>query len=205
MANRHAGALSEIGLLKESFEASEVGRQRSPDFEWFVASPLLIAGSIGDWDVAEPLRVLALRKGGLILSAIAELVEGFRNPTAEAKTRLLLRTEGELSRTGSIEIGQILFLHRLGMEEEAFDLLERASYSHMLTPNGRAADGRFLQGIIFGTLGASVRRDPRFVRLCDKLGLCRYWLATGRWPDCADDHQLPYDFRAEVRRIGAAA
>jgi hypothetical protein len=45
--------------------------------------------------------------------------------------------------------------------------------------------------------------DVRFMRLCAKMGFCDYWVQTGRWPDCAD--KVPYDFRAEARRLAAAA
>jgi hypothetical protein len=45
--------------------------------------------------------------------------------------------------------------------------------------------------------------DPRFARLCAKLGLIDYWVATGRWPDCADEGVLPYDFKVECRRVAA--
>jgi hypothetical protein len=45
-------------------------------------------------------------------------------------------------------------------------------------------------------------RDPRFLQLCAKLGLVRYWLESGSWPDCAD--VVPYDFRAEARRLAGA-
>lgn len=48
-----------------------------------------------------------------------------------------------------------------------------------------------------------VMRDPRFMRLCAKLGLVGYWLATDQWPDCADAVAADYDFRAEARRLAA--
>ena len=35
--------------------------------------------------------------------------------------------------------------------------------------------------------------DPRFARLCARLGLVAFWLASDQWPDCADE--VPYDFR----------
>jgi hypothetical protein len=41
-----------------------------------------------------------------------------------------------------------------------------------------------------------MNRDPRFVDLCARIGLCDYWVASERWPDCAE--WLPYDFKAEV-------
>jgi hypothetical protein len=42
------------------------------------------------------------------------------------------------------------------------------------------------------------RNDLRFARLCARLGLVEFWLATAKWPDCADE--VPYDFRAECMR-----
>jgi hypothetical protein len=40
-----------------------------------------------------------------------------------------------------------------------------------------------------------LRKDPRFARLCARLGLVEFWMTTNKWPDCADE--VPYDFRAE--------
>ncbi len=48
-----------------------------------------------------------------------------------------------------------------------------------------------------------MRRDRRFVKLCAQLGLCDYWVKTGRWPDCADEVAPYYDFRAEAQRYVA--
>jgi hypothetical protein len=44
-----------------------------------------------------------------------------------------------------------------------------------------------------------LRNDPRFARLCARLGLVELWTATDVWPDCADE--VPYDFRAECARV----
>jgi hypothetical protein len=38
----------------------------------------------------------------------------------------------------------------------------------------------------------------RFVKLCARLGLVEYWLATQLWPDCAEI--VHYDFRAECEK-----
>jgi len=38
-----------------------------------------------------------------------------------------------------------------------------------------------------------LRNDRRFARLCARLGLVEFWLASGRWPDCASE--TPYDFK----------
>jgi hypothetical protein len=44
-----------------------------------------------------------------------------------------------------------------------------------------------------------LRNDRRFPRLCARLGLVEFWLATGLWPDCADE--VPYDFRASCAAV----
>jgi hypothetical protein len=36
-------------------------------------------------------------------------------------------------------------------------------------------------------------------RLCARLGLVEFWLATGKWPDCADE--VPYDFKVECAKV----
>ena len=198
MANRHGGALSEVGLFRECYEAAEIGRQRWPDFDWCISSPLLISACVGDWAVADPLIALAEKRGGPGMQALVGLARSFRDPTPEAQQALLARGEAELAKTGTVEFGQILFIHRIGLPNEAFDLLARASYQHLHSPDGRPPDSRFLQGVIFGALAGTMRRDPRFIDLCDKLGLCDYWTATGKWPDCEDEVRPFYDLRAEV-------
>jgi hypothetical protein len=50
---------------------------------------------------------------------------------------------------------------------------------------------------------AAMRLDPRFPGFCAKLGLCDYWAATDRWPDCADQVAGSYDFRARARQLAA--
>ena len=56
--------------------------------------------------------------------------------------------------------------------------------------------------IIFDRSGNfAMMEDVRFVGFCAKLGLCDYWLNTDRWPDCAADGVVPYDFKAECRRL----
>ena len=44
-----------------------------------------------------------------------------------------------------------------------------------------------------------LRNDPRFPRLCARLGLVSFWHASGLWPDCADE--LPYDFRRGCEQV----
>jgi len=56
--------------------------------------------------------------------------------------------------------------------------------------------------VIFDPISNSeMIHDPRFVRFCDRIGLCDYWIATDRWPDFAAT--TPYDLKLEAhRRVG---
>ena len=44
-----------------------------------------------------------------------------------------------------------------------------------------------------------LRNDKRFPQLCARLGLVEFWLASGKWPDCASE--VPYDFRLACERV----
>jgi hypothetical protein len=53
--------------------------------------------------------------------------------------------------------------------------------------------------LMFQASMPQLRNDPRFARLCARLGMVEFWMATGKWPDCADE--VPYDFRAEYAKM----
>jgi hypothetical protein len=86
----------------------------------------------------------------------------------------------------------------LGLVEEAYRLAESAR----LGPGGTSDDimgpDAYRTALLFQAGLPELRNDPRFVRLCARLGLVEFWLATDKWPDCVDE--VPYDFRAECAR-----
>ena len=94
-----------------------------------------------------------------------------------------------------------------GRIEETFAALDRASFDTAFEPGGGwggGLTGGWGAGVIFDMmLNGAMIRDPRFLRLCAKLGPVSYWLDSGNWPDCAD--AVPYDFRAEARRLAGRA
>ena len=48
-----------------------------------------------------------------------------------------------------------------------------------------------------GASRAKEPRDPRFAKICARLGLVDYWRTTQHWPDCEAELGRYYDFRAE--------
>ena len=50
----------------------------------------------------------------------------------------------------------------------------------------------------------SIRADPRFIGLADRLGLLAYWQKSGVWPDFCAQPRLPYNCKAEAARTVAS-
>ena len=70
----------------------------------------------------------------------------------------------------------------------------------MFDPDGPQPGGYF-PGTILGRW-SPLNKTPRFIALCERLGLCVYWSQSGSWPDCVE--WTPYDFKTEVlRRVSA--
>ena len=85
----------------------------------------------------------------------------------------------------------------LGAHDEAFKMIDQADFSHVFDPAAPPPGGWITESILFATGGDHpMVKDPRFIDYCKKLGLCEYWISSGRWPDVADDPSMPYDFRA---------
>ena len=64
--------------------------------------------------------------------------------------------------------------------------------------------GRSRIPTLFDPANASLRRDPRFMLVADRLGLVDYWRTSGHWPEfCAEPGQ-PYDCRVEAARAKAS-
>ena len=72
-----------------------------------------------------------------------------------------------------------------------------------LGPAGKDGDimgpDGYRTALLFQANMPELRNDPRFPRLCARLGLVAFWQASGQWPDCADE--VPYDFRRECARV----
>ena len=125
-------------------------------------------------------------------------VETLRDPTPEKRQQYFEAFARLTQSTGHIDARVLTFLASLDFVDEAFELLDRAK----LGPSGGPKDalGNFAYRTPFFFIAAypQQRADPRFVKLCARLGLVEYWLTTQSWPDCAD--VVPYDFRAECEK-----
>ena len=85
----------------------------------------------------------------------------------------------------------------LGLVDDAY----RAAEGARLGPVGASTDimgpDGYRTALLFQASMPELRNDPRFPRLCARLGLVDFWLGSGQWPDCADE--VPYDFERARR------
>jgi TolB-like protein len=192
--------LLDLERFDEGFAGVEAALAIWPEQDWLVSGPMILAAARGEYDRADRLfsafdRIVSPFKG-----PIARHYELVRHPDEaardEAQTSVLRRAKS----LGRVDLSAVLFLQAIGRQDAAFDLFESGDWSRLFGPSGDFADPVLTTGILFDALHAPLRLDPRFPSMCGRLGLCAYWIASGRWPDCADDIALPYDFREACRR-----
>ncbi|WP_298171342.1 BTAD domain-containing putative transcriptional regulator [Novosphingobium sp.] len=134
---------------------------------------------------------------GRDLAAVRAYVEAVFSKDLNVKLSRAARYRGLLETTGTITLSLPTGLGFIGLPDEAFELVEQADYSHVFDPAG-PTPSLFYPGVALGPWSCLLSH-PRFVRVCHRLGLCRYWQDTGQWPDCAA--WVPFDFKSAVRRV----
>ena len=203
-AGSRADALHDVGRRAEALQAEDDCLARWPDVPGILNDAIVHTAEGSDWHRFETLVARAGERGldSPRLRVLIEYYEHLRRPDPAYVANRLHAARQELARTGTAQLHQFLALHSLGAEDETFELVDQASFANMFDPNGPPPAGGS-PAIIWLPLYEPMRRDPRFVALCAKLGLCDYWVKSAQWPDCAVTGVLPYDFQAECRQLAA--
>jgi TolB-like protein len=81
----------------------------------------------------------------------------------------------------------------LGLFQEALDNVDAWRTGALETTRPHIG---YETALLFLDQTRPLRMDPGFAKLCARLGLARYWSATGRWPDCVAETNGVYDFKA---------
>ena len=192
----------DLGQIESAFADFEALRLRWPDEDWLVAMPLLVAAALGEWEVVDRLLVLPPGESREYHMA-RKSVELLRGPRGKLVDYARATVERQMNEFGRAELRSVLFMHQNGLHDEAFDAWR---YSHYDYRKGHRPDRMLLLGMLFGVTNRAIRNDPRFMDMCDQLGLCAYWVATGRWPDCVPEVAPYYDLKAEsLKRVAASA
>jgi TolB-like protein len=197
-ANLLALARIAAGRIPEAVPLLEDLMARVPEMSFPVANLLRAHAFLGNWQAVDGLLDPAAKRPLREFQEGLAFIQTKREPTPQNLERMRRALLAHLEKTGSVDVSRLVYAAHLGLVDDAY----RTAHAAHLGPRGTDDDvmgpDGYRPALAFTAGMPELRNDPRFVTLCARFGLVRFWLATGKWPDCVD--QVPYDFKAECER-----
>jgi TolB-like protein/tetratricopeptide (TPR) repeat protein len=197
-ANMVALARMAAGRVEEAVPVYENLMARNPDMSFPFSSLLRAKAFIEDWAGVDELLELAAKRPLREFQDGLTFIRTKRDPTPENIGSWRDELEAHVVNTGCVDVARLVYAAHLGLVEEAYRAAESACLGPIGTGDDVMGPDGYRTSLLFQIGMPELRNDPRFARLCARLGLVEFWTATGKWPDCADE--VPYDFRAECEK-----
>jgi TolB-like protein len=194
-ANQLALARMAAGRLDEAAPVYEDLVERVPDMSFPVSSLLRVYAFQQNWAAVDRMLALAAKRQLREFEEGLPFIRAKRDPTSENIGAWLSALEAHVQRTGFVDVARLVYAAHLGLVEEAYKAAESARLGPVGTSDDIMGPDGYRTSLLFQAHMPELRNDPRFPRLCARLGLVEFWTATGKWPDCTDE--VPYDFKAE--------
>ncbi len=198
-ANLVALARMATGHVAEAVPVFEDLVVRIPGMNFPVSSLLRAHAFLQDGAAVDRLLALAAKRGVGEFNDTIPFVRAKRDPSSENLAAYRSEFEAHVAITGGVDVARLVYAAHLGLVDEAY----RAAQAARLGPAGASTDimgpDGYRTALLFQASMPELRNDARFPRLCARLGLVEFWLASGQWPDCADE--VPYDFRAACQQV----
>lgn len=192
-ANLVALARMATGHVAEAVPVYEDLVARNPAMSFPISSLLRAHAFLQDGPAVDRLLALAATRPMREFQDTIPFVRAKRDPTPEHLGAWRAEFEAHVAITGGVDVARLVYAAHLGMVDEAY----RAAENSRLGPAGASTDimgpDAYRTALLFQVSMPELRNDPRFARLCARLGLVAFWIDSGLWPDCADE--VPYDFR----------
>ncbi|MEQ1867619.1 MAG: tetratricopeptide repeat protein, partial [Micropepsaceae bacterium] len=204
-SNQPGWILVRAGRFREARPLLEAVLARWPEAYYAATNLILACAHEGDWNAVdrlidpERLAKFPLREFSVVLGYVALL----RNPSPEARQQVMSYVRHRFEQTGHLDIQLLMLAAHFCSIDEVFEIAETADFGLLGDEDDRVGPIFDRCAALFQYPYSTVRRDPRFVRLCARFGLVEFWMKTGLWPDCADE--VPYDFKAECEKAMAEA
>ncbi len=193
-ANLVALARMAAGRVAEAVPVYEDLVARVPDMSFPVSSLLRAYAFQRDWPAVDRLLELAAKRQLPEFQDTLPFIRAKRDPTPENVAGWRSALETHVGKTGRVDAARLVYSAHLGLVDEAYRIAESARLGPAGNPDDILGPDGYRTSLLFQAGMPELRNDPRFARLCARLGLVEFWMATGKWPDCADE--VPYDFRA---------
>ena len=198
-ANTVALARMAAGRLEEARPVYEELVPRVPDMSFPISSLLRLYAFQQDWEQVDRLMEFTEQRRLREFQETLPFIRAKRNPTPETIGSWKRDLEAHVAKTGGVDVSRLVYAAHLGLVEDAYRLAEVSRLGPSGTEDDIMGPDGYRTSLLFLADMPELRNDPRFVRLCARLGLVEFWMATGKWPDCADE--VPYDFRLECERV----
>jgi hypothetical protein len=198
-ANLVALARMAAGRIADAVPVFEDLVERLPDMSFPVSSLLRCYAFQHDWAAVDRLLALATKRHLREFEEGLSFIRTKRDPTPENLRAWRSAFEAHVDKTGCVDVSRLVYSAHLGLIEEACRAAETAHLGPAGTSDDTMGPDGYRTSLLFQADMPELRNDPRFARLCARLGLVEFWMATGKWPDCADE--VPYDFEAECARM----
>ena len=202
-ANGVALARMAAGRLEEAVPVYADLVERVPDMSFPVASLLRCYAFQEDWAAVDRLLALAEKRQLREFQDGLPFIRAKRDPTPECIGSWRSALDAHFEKTGCVDVSRLVYAAHLGLVDEAYRAAERARLGPAGTADDIMGPDGYRTSLLFQAGMPELRNDPRFLRLCARLGLVEFWLATKKWPDCAEE--VPYDFRGECGRVREVA
>jgi TolB-like protein/class 3 adenylate cyclase len=198
-ANLVALARMAAGRVAEAVPVYEDLVARLPDMSFPVSSLLRAHAFQEDWAAVDRLLALAAKRQLREFQDGLPFIRAKRDPTPGNVGAWRNALEAHVERTGCVDVSRLVYSAHLGLVDEAYRAAETARLGPAGTGDDLMGPDGYRTSLLFQAGMPELRNDPRFPRLCARLGLVEFWMATGRWPDCADE--VPYDFKVECAKV----
>lgn len=198
-ANNVALARMAAGRIEEAVPVYEDLMERVPDMSFPFSSLLRAKAFLKDWAAVDRLLDLAATRPLREFQDGLMFIRTKRDPTPANIGAMRTALEAHVGRTGSVDVARLVYAAHLGLVDDAYRAAESARLGPMGTPDDIMGPDRYRTALLFQAGMPELRIDPRFPRLCARLGLVEFWLATDQWPDCADE--VPYDFKGACTAV----
>ena len=194
-ANVVALAKMAAGRVEEAVPVFEELVSRIPDMSFPFTNLLRAKALLEDWSGVDELLDLAKDRPLREFEDGLTFVRAKREPGQATIDKWRTDFVGQTKATNCVDVSRLGYAAHLGLVDEAYDAAKTACLGPVGGDKDIMGPDAYRTSMLFQVSLPEIRQDPRFVRLCARLGLVEFWLATDVWPDCVDE--VPYDFKAE--------
>jgi tetratricopeptide (TPR) repeat protein len=202
-ANSLGSALRECGDLKEAEAVFADAVQRWPEISAGTVGLAFTLIFNGKFDHAR--RLMEARDLGPHHRGLQWLLAVAEDSSPSSRVRAIEAVRRQFARNGHVGLDMLMVAGHFGYVDEALEIGLQANFGPASdAPDPRGTDA-YNPPVMFAAAMPEIRRDPRFVAICARLGLVEYWRTTDLWPDCVGEVAPYYDFKAECQRAADGA